>query len=292
MNHIYFNPQAQVFNGVLAIAAGVLATLVAEWMSLGPVSPFLCAIPFLVISGVYMAVAWEENYSTQPKTSFNKSCSAALREIVTEPKIFLIGAIQSLFESVMYIFIFIWTPVLSPAQPPFGIVFSCFMVCIMVGTSLYHILVRHNLPVTNLLGFAITFAFLATALCVLGTHPDNTAYILAFFAFLVFEVSVGMYFPAMAHLKARLIPDAYRRSISNYFRIPLNLIACAVLMMLHNPTFRHGNRLIFVTCTALLGVAGLLVAKLIAFTKDDERVMRGRYSEEQQGLVEEEGGHA
>ena len=41
----------------------------------------------------------------------------------------------------MYIFVFLWTPVLDTGSPvPLGMVFSCFMVCIMVGSALFSIL--------------------------------------------------------------------------------------------------------------------------------------------------------
>jgi hypothetical protein len=31
-----------------------------------------------------------------------------------------LGLLQTIVESVMYIFVFLWTPVLMPAQPPLG----------------------------------------------------------------------------------------------------------------------------------------------------------------------------
>ena len=57
------------------------------------------------------------------------------------------------------------------------------------------------------------------------------------------------------------------------------------LMMLHNDAFLHGNRLIFVTCCALLGVAALLVAMLIAFTKDDVSVMQQRLAVDEEQIT-------
>ena len=44
--------------------------------------------------------------------------------------IFLVGLVQSIVESCMYIFVFLWTPVLSTAAAPapLGMIFSCFMV--------------------------------------------------------------------------------------------------------------------------------------------------------------------
>ena len=54
--------------------------------------------------------------------------------------IFWIGIVQSIIESCMYIFVFLWTPVLlipKSEDVPLGMIFSCFMVCIMIGSSLF-----------------------------------------------------------------------------------------------------------------------------------------------------------
>jgi hypothetical protein len=72
--------------------------------------------------------------------------------------------IQSLFEAAMYTFVFMWTPALSagatgneklthmictetqidadgnPVVLPFGLIFACYMVCIMIGSSGFNIL--------------------------------------------------------------------------------------------------------------------------------------------------------
>ena len=56
-------------------------------------------------------------------------------------QILLLGIIQTIIETVMYIFVFLWTPVLDPAKPPLGMVFACFMVAIMIGSSIYAILI-------------------------------------------------------------------------------------------------------------------------------------------------------
>ena len=55
-------------------------------------------------------------------------------------KVLLLGSCQALLESCMYIFVFLWTPVLDTGSTPLGMVFSCFMVCIMVGSALFSIL--------------------------------------------------------------------------------------------------------------------------------------------------------
>ena len=275
---VTFN-RATVWNGILAIVAGVIANALAEWVNLGPVSPFILAIPFLVISGAVVISRWQENYSTQ-KVKLRHSCMAGLKNIFTDPKIFLIGIIISLFESSMYIFVFLWTPILNPANPSLGIVFSSFMVCIMIGSAIFQLLQLQRVPVIYLLAVSIIFALLANIVCVIATEPDDMNRQLAFVAFLVIEISVGMYFPAMAVMQSRIIPEVNRVSVINWFRVPLNLIACAVLMTLHNNSFRHGNVLIFVICTGLLAAASMSVIKLISLSRDDDEL---RLTEEDVG---------
>ena len=64
------------------------------------------------------------------------------RVIGVDSKILLIGLVQSLFEGAMYTFVFLWTPALtelssSSEEIPYGVVFACYMVCIMIGSGLF-----------------------------------------------------------------------------------------------------------------------------------------------------------
>ncbi len=263
--------KATVWNGGLAISAGVLANVVAEWCNFGPVSPFLLAIPCLVATCCVVSATWQENIAKK-HVRFSKSCMDGLKEIMTEPRIFLIGTIQSLFEGAMYIFIFLWTPILDPGKASLGITFSSFMVCIMIGSAIFQLMVSNRVPAVNLLAVAIILALFGNLLCIMATNPDNMNRNLAFIAFLLIEVAVGMYFPAMTFIRERLLPEANRLSILNWFRVPINLIACAVLMILHNHSFRQGNRLLFVACSGLLIVASLCILKFIAMFKDDDEL--------------------
>ena len=59
-----------------------------------------------------------------------------------DEKILLLGCVQSLLESCMYIFVFLWTPVLDTGATPLGMVFSCFMVSTnSLIMNLLHILI-------------------------------------------------------------------------------------------------------------------------------------------------------
>ena len=70
--------------------------------------------------------------------------------ILIDVSIFATGTIQYCFESAMYTFVFLWSPVLEKAAGdgivlPFGVIFSSFMVCIMIGSILFKIMMRYEI---------------------------------------------------------------------------------------------------------------------------------------------------
>lgn len=262
---------ASHWNGIFAISAGIVANIFAGVLSLGPVSPFILAIPFLVASGAIVAVSWTENYG-ENKRSFSKTCSEGARNIGSSKKIVLIGAMQSLFESVMYIFIFIWTPVLDPHHPPLGIVFSTFMICIMIGTTIYNYISSFTQAASTFVNISIVMALTSTVICVGSTKPGDEHPTVSYAAFLLLELACGMYFPAMGFLRSRILPEAHTVGIMNWFRLPLNLIACIGLMVLHGDPSTSGTRHMFIICSGLLALALFCGIQFAALTKDDERL--------------------
>merc|ERR1719388_757129 len=50
-------------------------------------------------------------------------------------------------------------------------------------------------------------------------------------AFVVFELCVGIYFPAICTLKSDAVPESHRATIYNIFRAPMNAIVVAVLFV-------------------------------------------------------------
>ncbi|XP_009582148.1 PREDICTED: molybdate-anion transporter, partial [Fulmarus glacialis] len=168
--------RAAFWNNVIAVGAGGVADFFAEWLGLGPVAPFMVSIPLLVLSGVFAVKNWDENYGK--KRAFSKTCGDGLKCLLSDRRVLLLGTIQALFESVIYIFIFLWTPVLDP----------------------------HG----------------------------------SFLAFLLIELSCGLYFPAMGFLRRKVVPEKDRLGVMNWFRLPLNLLACLGLLVLHDSDRRTG----------------------------------------------------
>ncbi|KAF1632558.1 Molybdate-anion transporter, partial [Eudyptes filholi] len=134
--------RAAFWNNVIAVGAGGAADLFTEWLGLGPVAPFMVSIPLLVLSGVFAVKNWDENYGK--KRAFSKTCGDGLKCLLSDRRVLLLGTIQALFESVVYIFIFLWTPVLDPHGAPLGIVFSSFMAASTLGSSLYRLAVSKS----------------------------------------------------------------------------------------------------------------------------------------------------
>ncbi|XP_064601667.1 molybdate-anion transporter-like [Liolophura sinensis] len=261
--------KASMWNGVLATVAGLTSSLASEWFGLGPVAPYMMAVPFLIFVGIVIYSHWNENYSGH-KTKFSKLCIAGLSNIGKSERIFVIGVIEALFESVIYVTIFLWTPILEPGMPPLGIVFSCFMVCILIGSAVFQILSMYHFAVQNLLLVSTAIALVANVILVISVHPDKQSFNMSFGAYLLLELAVGMYFPAMGFLRSRVLPETHRSVIMNWFRVPISIIACIVLMLLHEDVFQHGNRWIFAICVGLLSLACVSCWRFIHLSKNSD----------------------
>merc|ERR1719160_2268052 len=55
--------------------------------------------------------------------------------------------------------------------------------------------------------------------------------VIRFFAFLVFEACVGLYFPMIGTLKGDIVPEDMRSTIYNIYRFPLNVAVLLPLLL-------------------------------------------------------------
>ena len=209
------------------------------------------------MAGALIQVTWSENHGRSGQAC--KGCFEGLRLIVMNRGIFLIGAVQAMFESVMYIFVFLWTPVLLPAEPPLGVVFASFMCSIWIGGSLFEHLVARKYKTTSIVCFVVYAVMFANggAAFASANHP-RTSYLL----FLVIELLCGIYFPAMGSLRSKILPLAHHATIMNWFRVPLNVIASIVLLVLHDSHSSHGITQMFNLCACLLLLGGFFALLL------------------------------
>ena len=156
-----------------------------------------------------------------------------------------------------------WTPVLMPARPPLGMVFACFMVAIMIGSSLYALLLSKGYRAEDTLKIILLILLASMILCCFAASPDRSYYdLLALYAgFLALEIAIGMYFPAMSYLRSQIIPEGHRANVMNWFRVPMNIITCSVLLCLNLEFFAKDQRIMFGICLVLC------VLGLVAWTR-------------------------
>jgi len=136
-----------------------------------------------------------------------------------------LGLISSLFEGGMYTFVFIWVPVLQQLAPPgtfpTGLVFSCFMMCVSLGGSLFSLLITRFKVGTVCVGM-----FCVAGLAMMFPARSGS-FGSVFFAFLLFEVCCGVFYPSMALQRSQLLPASVMSTIMNLFRVPLNVLVVA-----------------------------------------------------------------
>jgi len=251
-------------NSAVAILAGLIANHIAHSAPMvqvsgkihrgGYLNPFDLAILSLILCGGGAYVLWEENYGSSPEQDGERNSGeddshghdgaaknqrvwyAGLRNAYTvtirNKDIMLCGIISSLFEGSMYIFVFMWTPLLKTLAKnqglsddlPFGLIFATFMVCCMTGSSIFSIVVE-KFPVEKL-GIAV-FGVGSVAMAIVALEISDSV---SFVGMNLFEVCVGMYFPIMGTMKGGIVPEDHRAAIYNLYRIPLNFIVLFSLL--------------------------------------------------------------
>jgi hypothetical protein len=243
-------------NSSIAILAGLIANNFAHLYPMqqfagentyigGFLIPFDLAFLALVTCGISAQFLWNENYGEmEPLNESGKEedngknvngkwhdgLRHALTTTIQNRDILLCGIISSLFEGSMFIFVFMWTPLLKafikdPSEElPFGIIFSTFMVCCMTGSSIFSIVVD-KFPVEKLAIAVFSVGALAMGLVALGVNET-----VSFVGMNLFEVCVGMYFPIMGTMKGGIVPEDKRAAIYNLYRIPLNFIVLFSLL--------------------------------------------------------------
>lgn len=251
--------KAQFGNAVVAIVSGQIAGAAAG--QFGKVAPFDSAAIVLLLTGLIVGVTWTENYGDSTR-SVGGGMRSAWSMMIADEKILLVGIIQSCFESAMYLMVFSWTPVLQAASDamslgeiPHGMIFSTFMVCIMIGSSLFVFLIKSQPPEL----FMRNMYILGVAAFAVTTISTNVWHIYA--ALLLFEVICGLYFPAMGTMRAKYVPEMTRSAIMNYFRVPLNLIVCVTLYL------NMSNAIVFQLCAGMMAAAVLCQQRLFSVSK-------------------------
>jgi predicted MFS family arabinose efflux permease len=130
----------------------------------------------------------------------------------------------------MYTFVFMWTPALKSAEELetnltnqegqentseyLGVIFAAFMVSVMVGSSIFSIVGKNKESIYAIPLYLHAVACVAMA-CVFLFMENKT---IVYSMFLVFEMTVGLFYPAYGMIKSEKIPEDIRSSVMNIFR--------------------------------------------------------------------------
>ena len=228
-------------DSIVAICAGQMAGMAAARR--GPTGPFELSTGFLLLGGLLTALLWKENSagrSGDDGSNQKPSIRDAIQVIQDDPKIMLVGAVQSLFEAAMYIFVLQWPPAIATgigrffkagAAVPYGTIFSCFMACCLLGSTLFGQLAAKNVPTEDFAAGMLSVATLAMTGATAMTASAGNAVLWGLMAsFFAFEATVGMYFPTIGTLRSKYVPDSHRSVIMNLFGIPLNVLVVSVFL--------------------------------------------------------------
>lgn len=144
-------------NGITAIISGILGYFTKIVFN-SFIAPFDLAIILLLVNALFIHKYWNENYGNSNFNHFSNFITA-FKTLKNDSKIIYLGISQSFFEASMYCFVFMysffllytylnrWTPTLekvfgdsSTIELPHGLIFACFMVCIMIGSSIFKLI--------------------------------------------------------------------------------------------------------------------------------------------------------
>lgn len=266
---------------LVAIASGFVAGVVAEGFELRPLwegsmvhvggdcGPFDLAQVCLIAGAVLISLTWEENYG-EDNSDQNGKALAPLGDTVKlfwrDRRIPLLGIIVACFEGSMYVFIFNWSPALKSTviPPPYGLIFSLFMMACMCGASVHTAIAEMMRPTYRLLTvFLLGIVSLLMVSKLIGQpisadDPAHGQHLMAIFlAFLLFEFAIGVYFPSVGILKSEVVPEHIRSTVYNIYRVPLNAVVVGLLLC-DMPLFSC-----YTLCACLLGVAFVAAAGMV-----------------------------
>lgn len=144
----------------------------------------------------------------------------------------------------MYTFVFMWTPALKTVEETnaevagetldestaefLGIIFATFMVSVMVGSSVFNIAGTSKDNVYSIPLYLHAMAFCTMAIISLFMSNKFIVYVM----FLVFEMSVGLFYPAYGMIKSEKIPEDIRSAVMNIFRWVISVPCCRLSQQL------------------------------------------------------------
>jgi len=166
-------------------------------------------------------------------TTFRRRMQLTIR--VEDPSLVILTLTVCFFEGSVYVVLYSWAQTIMSARfheriwanPPFGTIFSSLMAAMSLGSFIFLHASREANSI-QLSSRTIQFASSIAASALLSTIllRDELS---RFWAFCLFEICVGLYYPSMAYLKGRIVQEERRGRAYGLMRVPVNFFTMVCL---------------------------------------------------------------
>lgn len=279
-------------NGAMAIVAGFVAQWSYHHLD-GDIGPFKLAVALSLICLLMILMLWSENYGAREDIKDNNRKDeqpvqwSVWKLLKDNRAVVYVGLSQAIFEGAVYTFgkcldyrlaasnvialVFMWVPVLLLAYGdqetplPTGLVFSCLMLAMCVGGTVFPVL-THVVPSSNnrhaLHWICVIVYVLAGISMIIPLIWFSFGYILN--AFLLLEISVGLFNACSGTMRSMYYDEAHQSTITSIFRVPLNvLVVLGTLLTNYSSDNQWQLQRVFAVLVILHGIALLLQVALI-----------------------------
>ncbi|SCO27189.1 uncharacterized protein FFMR_00068 [Fusarium fujikuroi] len=249
-----------VTNGIVSAGSGIVAQVAVNALG-SHTAPFLLSIVCLSLALMVITRSWAENRGTPSRSSIGESSwRTSAVSLLKDSSLTILALTVCFFEGSVYVVLYSWPQTIMSARfheriwanPPFGTIFSSLMAAMSLGSFmfLYTSLDANSIQLSSrtiqLVSSISASALLATILL-----RDELS---RFWAFCIFEICVGLYYPSMTYLKSRLFQEERRGRVHGLMRVPLNLFTVFCLTTVGKGDESRENRLIVCSILLLLGV--------------------------------------
>lgn len=174
-------------------------------------------------------ILWSENKpNSNPRDKEKNSFVEAFKEL-KKTDVLCIGISESLFQAVLNIYLFAWTPLLLASTPTginVGFIFTCFVITLILGTNIFEItILRLKIRYFN----AIAVTLLIEFLIFIFIYFIDSFLVRLILLSCINGIS-GYYNPLNSIIKSKILIEKYRALLMSIFRIPLNLYVIVVLL--------------------------------------------------------------
>lgn len=226
---------------VLAVCSGVLGE--SALAIAGVTGPFQLGLTIAFINALLVISTWRRDAGKgfAPCGDAGRLLARVASAFSSSTATARVAIMQACFEAATFIFALRWTPIIASRQDlisapglhhPYGLVFAQFMVCVMIGSYLYHLATqpvelggRACRPQTLLTGscaFAAMTFFLLTC-----DVPHSMVSGLC----LMYETAVGMYLNAAGQVRSEHMSSDVRGPMLATARLVV-VVPCLVLAVL------------------------------------------------------------